>query len=876
MPLYSQYDVPKPSELVNLGVGQPSTEDLPLTWFNSTLLNIGNNLKSSEVLQYGETSGYDNVRITLANWLTKKYYHNINKKLETNHFIDKDQVFMTNGNTGALQLLLHTFVESGDEIIIEDPTYFIAKNIFEEYGCNINSVPMQEDGLDVNVLEEKIKTILQNDPKDLQNRIFLYTIPFHHNPTSITLSEKKKKKIADLCFRYTKFYVISDEVYHFLSFNQNEKLYPFADYHPKILSLGSFSKLIAPALRVGWIYQKTDSILLEEKFNIIGKLKNSALLNSSGGINPLGFLLIENAIQSNQIDDIIEKNIKSLKEKCNLMIDFLDTNNFSKLVKKPNGGYFLWIKTPFEDTKKFLDFALKFKVKFHPGSSFGYDCNNYIRLSFSYYKDEDLLTGLSRLIDAYNIYNKIKVSIYGSTGKLGRLIKDEIEKNKDFHFVESITREFKINPITDVIIDVTNNDATYNLFKHLLDNDINVTILVGTTGLSNKTKNVIKLYSINNTVAIISNFSEGITKVKKLIDEINKLDSNWNCSIIEKHHSEKIDKPSGTAITLAKILNRNCKTESIRDGDCIGYHQINIDSNDEEIIVSHNAKTRNVFAKASLKYVKWIINKPNGIYYEIDDDNEFYMKDTILNDIFFVTENKQMKNDMIAKKIHEEVDYIILINKSNENEIFWELCDKYGNKVNSNGNDSIMVAKYLYKNLKVIKGKFKNGNLFKIEDSKIFVEIKPTPTVIDLKEEFSTNMSNLINQLSGLSVLGVSKYVLTNKFIILEIQEKLDEIDSDIIETLGSIINGDKDLNQLYDICFVNIKEDHQITVRFYDKSKGKESDGTVFACICVFDYLACVNELSYDENQEATLILNKEVVKTYYNNDSFFISIQK
>jgi len=878
MPIYSQYDVPNSAELVNLGVGQPSTEDLPLDWLKTTLLNIGNNLNSPEVLQYGAIPGYDNIRNSMASWLTKKYYQNITKKIDVKHIIDKDQIFMTNGNTGALQLLLHTFIESGDEVIIEDPTYMIAKDIFEEYGCNINTIPMEDDGLDVFMLEEKIKTILADDPKELQNRIFLYTIPFHHNPTSITLSHKKKKKIAELCFKYPKFYVISDEVYHFLSFNEkeNEKLYPFADYHPKILSLGSFSKLIAPALRVGWIYQNTDSILLEDKFNIIGKLKKSSLLNSSGGINPFGFLLIENAIISGQIDDIINKNILMLNSKCNLMIDFLQKNNFSELVKKPKGGYFLWVKTKFEDAKKFLDFALKFKVKFHPGSSFGDNCDNYIRLSFSYYKEEDLIIGLSRLIDVYNIYDKTKVSIYGATGKLGTLIKNEIIKNKDFYYVDDITRDIKINKISDVILDVTNNEATYKLFKYLLDNSIKIPVIVGTTGLTDETKNLIKLYSINNSVGMISNFSEGIVKIKKLIDEMNKLDVDWEYSMIEKHHIHKKDSPSGTAQTLIGLMNRDCKVESIREGEIIGYHQINVNSNNEEIIISHNAKNRNLFAKGSLKYLKWILNKSNGIYYEMDDDKDFYMKSKILGDTFLVTESKEIKNKIILKKINEEIDYIILIDKSLDDQNFWDVYDKFGDKVSSNGNDLLMVAKYNIKNFNTFKGKLKGKYLYKIEDSKIYLEIKNNPTVIDLKEEYTTNLSNLINQLSGLNVLGVSKYVLEDKFLILEIKENLDDIDSDVIDTFGSIINGDKDANNLYDICFVNIMEDNQIRMRYYDKVKAMESDGNTFGCICVFDYLACVNELSYNENLQATLILNKEIVKTYYNNDNFFISIQK
>ena len=131
MPKYSQYDVPNSENMVNLGVGQPSTSELPLEWFKKTLHNLSLSLETPECLQYGSISGYDSLREKLAEWLTQKYYLNIKRNLKVDHLINKDQIFMTNGNTGALGLIMSTIMETGDEIIIEDPTYFIAKNIFE-------------------------------------------------------------------------------------------------------------------------------------------------------------------------------------------------------------------------------------------------------------------------------------------------------------------------------------------------------------------------------------------------------------------------------------------------------------------------------------------------------------------------------------------------------------------------------------------------------------------------------------------------------------------------------------------------------------------------------------------------------------------------
>ena len=273
---------------------------------------------------------------------------------------------MTNGNTGALQLIMNLQMETGDEIIIEDPTYFIAQNIFDEYGLNINSIPMEEDGINIDLLEKKIIEIIDNDEKDVQSKIFLYTIPVHHNPTSITLSHYKRLRLAKLCQKYPKFYIIADEVYHFLSFNENESYYPLADYHHKIISLGSFSKLVSPGLRVGWMYQNVG----KEK-SIIESIKKSGSLDSSGGLNPLGFILIESALLDGSLNKIIQNNISLLKTKCQNMIEYLqpqlqdkELNDIKIII--PKGGYFLWLELGIDGTK-FLDFAIQYKVRFHPG-----------------------------------------------------------------------------------------------------------------------------------------------------------------------------------------------------------------------------------------------------------------------------------------------------------------------------------------------------------------------------------------------------------------------------------------------------------------------------------------------------------------------------
>jgi len=854
MPKYSQYDVPDSENMVNLGVGQPSTSDLPIEWFKNTMQKLSNSLDNSEFLQYGSIPGYESVREKLAKWLSNKYYAKEDK------LITKNQIFMTNGNTGALQLILNSFVETGDDIIIEDPTYFIAKNMFDEFGLNINSVPMENDGINIGLLEDKILEIMENDKKNLQNKIFLYIIPIHHNPTSITLSYVKREALAKLCKKYKKFYIIADEVYHFLSFSDTKLHLPLADYHNKIISLGSFSKLVAPALRVGWMYQNYE----DGKLSLIDGIMKSASLDSSGGINPLGFVIIESAITDGSLDTIIEKNKLILKEKSQLMIEFLNQQIDDIKFIIPEGGYFLWLELSV-DTTQFLDFAIKHKVKFHPGIKFGDSCGKFIRLSFSYYDTNDLITGVSRLLEAYTMYKKVKVSICGSTGKLGTLIKNQIEKNKKYYFIEGIKANIKVSSLTDVIIDVSCNLGTYNLINYLLDNKINKPLIVGTTDLSSRTLDSLRIYSINNPVAIISNFSEGIYKIQKIVNELNSIDSEWKFSMIEKHHVNKKDLPSGTAKTLVDSIDRKCPIESIREGDIIGYHELNLESENEEIKIYHNAKSRDIFATGCINYIPIIMKKQPGIYNNFDKEESNYQIYKSLGDTFLISTDIKDLVHFVSKD--KDSDYFLLLSNINDS-YDWTIYNKASEKLkNKNGNDYLVVSKYLNNKFNIKSGSI-NFNEFKMENGKYYFEMQ-SPKEFTLKDEYSNNLSQLINQLTGLNLLGVSKYIIGSLHLIIEIKEDLFDIDSEIISTISSIINTET----VYNISFINVLKNNMIRAKYYDINKSKVTDGNAYACTAIFDYYATVNELPYDNDLELTILLNKDTVKTVYKSEKFFIS---
>ena len=777
MSKYSQSD--NANNMVNLAIGQPSTFELPIEWFKETLNKLSNELIDHNFLQYHNVIGNDVIREKLADWLNKRYYLNPNNKLETNN-ITKDKLCMTNGNIGAIQLIMQLLMESNDDIIIEDPSYFGTTDMFDEYGLNLNKIPMELDGINVGLLEEKIIEILKDEERNIQSRIFLYTIPVHHNPTSITLSHAKKLQIAKLCEKYPKFYVIADEVYYFLNFDKNDKYNPFADYHSNIISLGSFSNIIAPALRVGWIYQNVKN----DGLSVIKVMKKSACLNLSGGLNPLGFKIIESALINNSIDSMIDKNIEILKKRYQTIIEYLKPHlNNIKLFIIPKGGYFIWLKLDF-DTNDFYKFAENFKILFQPGKKFGTNYNKYIRLSFSYCDSDNLITGLSRLIEAYSLFTKIKISIFDSTDKIGTLIKNEIEKIENLYFYDEIYRNIYVNPLTDIIINVSSTIETLNLLTYLIDNDINKPLIICANDLNSKTLDLIRIYSITNSITIVK---------------------------------EETD----------------------------------------------------IFIKKCIEFIPEIIKRSCGIYntFESLSEEKDYKIYKTLGNICLITNN----NNYIQNFPNNSVDYIVVLPKKNP-EYNWLIYNKTGEKLKINGNEILAVAKYLNNEFNIKTGKIENLNtIFKFENKKYYFET-PLHKEYTIEDIFRVNLIQLINQITGLNVIGVSKfYIVDYKHLIIEIKEDLFDIDSDIITTLGTIINCEKE----YNISFINLKKNNIIRVKYFDFNKNMETDGNVYACSCILDYYAEVNELSYDDDIEISLLFNKDIVKTYFKSDRYFISYE-
>jgi len=260
----------------------------------------------------------------------------------------------------------------------------------------------------------------------------------------------------------------------------------------------------------------------------------------------------------------------------------------------------------------------EFRVKFHRGNKFGIGnvFRNCLRLSLSFYTKEEILKGCVRLYKLMTHIHKknSKIGLFGFKGRLGSLIASKMKEEKIlFNNIENLNMVSKFN----CIVDVTSKEGTINMIKFLNEIKHYPTLVVGTTGHSEETKNLFEEYGKYGRIYYLSNFSNGIRMLKEFIKKNSSNFKDYKISIEETHHIHKKDSPSGTALSLAKCFeHNNVNVTSIREGEVFGDHKIVI-SNDSEIIeIKHSAKNRELFSSGCVNFLKNLKEHKNG-YYEI-------------------------------------------------------------------------------------------------------------------------------------------------------------------------------------------------------------------------------------------------------------------
>ena len=595
--MFGQYKVKDASEFMMLGVGQPSPSIL-----NDAKQFINYNIWECDVLQYGVKNGFVKYR-----YLVQKLLTDMSNNKSDNINIDKDNIYMTNGISQAVFMLASLFKTKGyDTVYVEDLTYFIMINTFKDLGFNIKSFKLSE--------LDKLKIELDNNKKSI-----VYLIPFCNNPTGLTMKQYELDEFLT-CFNKDTI-ILSDETYQFLHYKintTNQYLIdnrPLALYSDNIISLGTFSKILVPGIRLGWIYT---TYKFNDNYSLYNWIDDTGFMDSGGSVNPVMAYMITNNLLNkyDEYKEFLENTLNELNLKSQYVLNVI--NRYPELfeVINPDGGYFIFVKSKTLTSKQLLKIASeKCKFSFHEANKFSVNKNHdySFRISVSYYSMIDFYDNFNirfcDFVDNINSYSN-DIAIYGN-GKLGKLIKEEI--NTEY---SSLTRELNKKDFAKIIIDITSPEGTINLIKKCYEYysiDKLPKLIIGTTGHTDEQIQQIKKYSEYSPVIYCSNFSNGIQNLlvlmRNLTFTVNKIE------IKDIHHIHKKDSPSGTAKLLKKelekIYNVNINIISERTGDVVGTHYITLYGDNENITLIHYAENRNIFAKGCINLINKLKNHHN-------------------------------------------------------------------------------------------------------------------------------------------------------------------------------------------------------------------------------------------------------------------------
>lgn len=367
-------------DIISFAGGLPDPSLFPIT----ELAKVSQEVFATDghsALQYGPTEGYAPLRDIIANNIMAK----------SNVHSAQDEILITAGSQQGIDFCARLFLNDGDYLICENPSYLGAINVFNTYHANYLTIPMDENGM----IMEELEKVLQSNHKPK----FIYTIPDFQNPTGITMSVARRQRLVELATQY-RIPVIEDNPYGEIVFNgqQNPAIKSF-DTNGWVIFLGTFSKTLCPGLRIGWICANHELLHKFILLKQVADLQCSTLTQREIG------LYLKTYNMNKHINEVIEV----YQRRRNLMLDSIkqyfpeDTE-----CTNPDGGLFTWVKLPEGmDAAELLVMALQEKVAFVAGAPFFPDqqCKNYLRLNYSNMSEDRIKEGIIRLA---NVIKKFK------------------------------------------------------------------------------------------------------------------------------------------------------------------------------------------------------------------------------------------------------------------------------------------------------------------------------------------------------------------------------------------------------------------------------------------------------------------------------------
>ncbi|MAT45554.1 MAG: GntR family transcriptional regulator [Anaerolineaceae bacterium] len=370
--LYNLTSYP-PFDGINFSSGSGDPALFPYESFRKTLQTLMRK-QGYEPLTYGDPQGYLPLRQSIGQILTSQ-------GIST----EPNKILITSGSQQAIALCAQVYLQPGDTVFVERPTYAAALNLFQSMSLNIESIKMDAEGMVVDELEEKIKIKL---PK------LIYTVPTYHNPTGTCLSTVRRYQLINLAAHYN-IPIIEDDYVGDLHYDGHTRpTLKSLDQHELVIFIGTFSKMLMPGIRVGYVTGHE---------NLIKKLTRQKYLTDLASNN-----LLQHALYAYVT---IGRYQQHLNRACRVYKKRRDIIHFSlkqHLANEcewvfPNGGFYIWLKIPSElNTQHLLSQCKQNGLNFAPGYLFfdqALSEQSYIRLNFAAVHEDDIPNGIQKLAE---------------------------------------------------------------------------------------------------------------------------------------------------------------------------------------------------------------------------------------------------------------------------------------------------------------------------------------------------------------------------------------------------------------------------------------------------------------------------------------------
>lgn len=361
------------SDMISFSGGMPDVRLIPKEILRTALEGALEHDKGA-ALQYGSTDGRAE---------TKQVVKMLMEEMGVHDLVDAD-IAITTGAQQCLDLIAKTFINPEDVVITEAPTYVGALQAFSAYQPTVRAVPFDDEGMRMDLLEELLEELGPRGAK------FLYTIPTFQNPGGVTMTLERRKELLRLSEKYD-IPIIEDDPYSRLRY-AGEPVPALRSMSDQVVYLGTFSKIFAPGLRLGWMIAPrailSKVLLTKQGTDLCGSAFNQVVAEHYFNDTPW----------KETLDGFIER----YKSRRNAMIEAIE-EYFPPEVSwtHPEGGFFIWVSLPdYIDTDQMLPAALDKGITFVPGSGCYPDGKaNSMRLAFCYESEDDIREGIKRLAE---------------------------------------------------------------------------------------------------------------------------------------------------------------------------------------------------------------------------------------------------------------------------------------------------------------------------------------------------------------------------------------------------------------------------------------------------------------------------------------------